>query len=164
MKTLHKLQQPPESNISEISDNYQLEKKIMLSQMQPNQYLSHALFEQKQSTLEPQVCHQHHIQQTVCLDLSFLNHFHELFCNILNKSKSNKVVAILDNIMEVCPLNMDCFAPSFFWDNLLPFINGRTNYQPPESGGERTIQGGSGSGKTQPNMDEKGGEIPGRKL
>lgn len=43
-------------------------------------------------------------------------------------------------------------------------INGIKNYQPPKSGEERTIQGGSGSGKTQPNMDEKGGEIPGRKL
>lgn len=49
------------------------------------------------------------------------NDYYELFCNIQNKSLAFNFIVILDDIMEVCLSNMNCFAHSIFRGNLLPF-------------------------------------------
>ena len=52
-----------------------------------------------------------------------VNDCYELFCNTKNKSRAFNFTAILDNIMEVCLSNMNCFPHSIFRGNLLPFTN-----------------------------------------
>ena len=88
--------------------------------------------------------------------------FIEINKQIMQRIVSNGRITIPGEIRDVYDLKdgdmMEILVLGFYQNN------GKQNYQPPESGEERTIQGGNVDGKTQPAMDEKGGGIHRKQL